>query len=117
MSKSDLIERLRGPAIEATLRLIAGAFRRDGEQLDVNKRPRFSIPTRPTEDDDCVVIEALKEAADRIRELDGALRQARCPRPGNSRPDDFEVGQCIDAGECGCIFHVASPALGKPEGV
>lgn len=42
-----LIARLRGPAIEAALRLIAGAFRRDGERLEIGRRPLFSIPTRP----------------------------------------------------------------------
>lgn len=38
-----------------------------------------------------------------IAELRGALREFSCPRPCNGRPDDFTVGQCLDAGECGCI--------------
>lgn len=58
-----LADRLLGPVTEAALRLIAGAFRRDGEELGSERRPRFSIPTRPDHDDDCVVIDALKEAA------------------------------------------------------
>lgn len=74
---AELPARLRGNVTEATLRLIAGAFRRDGEQLSSDRRPRFSIPTRPTEDDDCVVIDSLKEAAARIEALEAALRYAR----------------------------------------
>lgn len=40
-----------------------------------------------------------------------ALRMMSCPRPCNNRPDDFDVGQCVDAGECGCVAGSAlSPA-------
>ena len=35
--------------------------------------------------------------------LKAALRMMACPRPFNDRPDDFEVGHCVDAGECGCV--------------
>lgn len=42
------------------------------------------------------------DAADEIERLRVALREFNCPRPANDRPDDFEVGQCVDAGECGC---------------
>lgn len=35
-------------------------------------------------------------------ELVAALRDMPCIRPCNGRPDDFTVGQCCDAGECGC---------------
>lgn len=48
-------------AKEATLRLIAGAFRRDGERLASEKRPHFSIPCKPNEDDDMVVLEFIKQ--------------------------------------------------------
>jgi len=48
--------------------------------------------------------EALRAQAERIRELEEALRRADCPRPCNGRPDDFEVGQCVDADECGCCL-------------
>jgi hypothetical protein len=41
------------------------------------------------------------------------LRGARCPRPCNHRPDDFEVGQCVDAAECGCSLGAA---IAKAEG-
>ena len=46
-----------------------------------------------------------KEDVEAIRE---ALRGMFCPRPCNNRPDQFDVGDCFDAGECGCI---AGPAL------
>ena len=36
--------------------------------------------------------------------LRAALREAFCPRPANNRPEDFTVGQCCDADECGCII-------------
>ena len=65
-TRRTLAEQLRGPVLDAALRLIAGAFRRDGEQLDARRRPRFSIPTRPQDDDDCVVIDALKAAAEAL---------------------------------------------------
>lgn len=42
-------------ANEVALRLIAGAFGR------TDNRPRFSIPCRPWDDDDCVIIEYIKQ--------------------------------------------------------
>lgn len=39
-------------AREIMTRLVAGAFRRDGEHLEHDKRPRFSIPARASHDDD-----------------------------------------------------------------
>lgn len=39
-------------AAEIALRLIAGAFRRDGERLEEHLRPRLTIPCRPDRDDD-----------------------------------------------------------------
>lgn len=44
-------------AREIALRLIAGAFGRP----DMDKRPRFSIPCRPWDDDDCLIIEYIKQ--------------------------------------------------------
>lgn len=40
----------------AARRLIRGAWRRDGEQLASDDRPRFSIPCRPGDDDDVVLM-------------------------------------------------------------
>ena len=40
--------------------------------------------------------------ADNAR-LRAALRNNFCPRPSNHRPDQFDVGQCVDASECGCM--------------
>lgn len=50
-------------AREAARRLTAGAFRRDKEYLDSEKRPRFSIPARPDEDDDLVLFEYIRQQA------------------------------------------------------
>ena len=36
-----------------------------------------------------------------------SLRNQFCPRPCNHRPDEFDVGDCVDAGECGCSAHNA----------
>lgn len=52
----------------------------------------------------------LRDAA---AEMHRELRGARCPRPCNHRPDEFEVGQCVDAGECGCSLGAA---IAKAEG-
>lgn len=46
-------------------------------------------------------------------DLAEALRGMFCPRPFNGRPDQFDVGDCYDAGECGCI---AGAALAKARG-
>lgn len=48
-------------AMEAALRLIAGAFRRDGQVLQATERPRFSIPTRPDYDDDVVLCNYIRQ--------------------------------------------------------
>lgn len=45
-------------------------------------------------------IEAISSENERLKAL---LRRNFCPRPTNTRPDFFEIGACIDAGECGCI--------------
>lgn len=43
------------------------------------------------------------ETAERERDqARKALREMFCPRPCNGRPDDFDAGDCVDAGECGC---------------
>lgn len=43
---------------------------------------------------------------ERVRVLEEALRDANCPRPCNGHPDDFTVGECADALECGCNLGV-----------
>jgi hypothetical protein len=72
---SEIVERLRTTTATAIQRLINGAFRRDGEVLEPDRRPRFSIPARPDEDDDLTVTRDLAEAADRITAL-----EAECER-------------------------------------
>lgn len=68
--ESSLVERLRGPIKEAAQRLINGSFRRDGEMLSQENRPRLSIPCRPDYDDDIVVTDAILEAAAAIEKLE-----------------------------------------------
>jgi hypothetical protein len=77
---SDLTERLRN----RSFRLATRDFNGDGAKL-------------------------AKEAADEIDRLRNVIRQFSCPRPCNGRPDDFTAGECLDAGECGCM----ASALGK----
>lgn len=48
-------------ARDAAMRLIAGAWRRDGERLDDCDRPRFSIPARPDHDDDLVLVAYIEQ--------------------------------------------------------
>lgn len=48
-------------AREIVGRLIAGSFRRDGEYLEHDKRPRFSIPTQPARDDDCLICDYIEQ--------------------------------------------------------
>lgn len=68
-------------------RLINGSFRRDGEQLEYDRRPKFSIPARPDYDDDLVIssyieqqknhdaqYEAMRKA---LEEAKAALKQSR----------------------------------------
>ncbi|MFN8993574.1 MAG: hypothetical protein ACK5X3_07925 [Pseudomonadota bacterium] len=48
-------------AREAARRLIKGAFRRDGLVLPACDRPRFTIPCRPQDDDDCTINEYIRQ--------------------------------------------------------
>jgi phosphoribosyl-ATP pyrophosphohydrolase len=48
-------------AREAARRLIKGAFRRDGLVLPACDRPRFTIPCRPQDDDDCAINEYIRQ--------------------------------------------------------
>jgi hypothetical protein len=53
-------------------------------------------------------------ALERVTALEKALRENFCPRPCNGRPDDLDVGDCVDFGECGCMNASAlSPKLGE----
>jgi hypothetical protein len=46
---------------EAARRLISGAFRRDGEYLHPENRPRFSIPAASDQDDDLVLMDYIRQ--------------------------------------------------------
>jgi hypothetical protein len=52
-------------------------------------------------------------AADEIERLRASLRDQFCPRPCNHRPSEFDVGDCVDAGECGCSASAALKAEGE----
>jgi hypothetical protein len=68
----------------------------DNETRDLERRARRFLASPPS-DGELV----------RMRET---LREFDCPRPCNGRPDDFTVGQCVDAGECGCGARAALSA-------
>lgn len=50
----------------------------------------------------------LSAAEARIKALEEALGNMRCPRPCNHRPDEFDAKDCVAAGECGCGAAVLS---------
>lgn len=56
-------------AKDVALRLIAGSFRRDGERLEIGKRPEFSIPTRVDHDDDCLIMAYINQQKAEIARL------------------------------------------------
>ena len=65
---------------------------------------------------------AALKAANRIEELErqnaalrASLREMFCPRPCNHRPSEFDVGDCVAAGECGCgANHALSDSTPTP---
>lgn len=59
-------------AREVARRLISGSFRRDGERLDSEHCPRFSIPTRVDHDDDCLIISYINQTERRLAAPQGA---------------------------------------------
>ncbi len=60
-------------AREIARRLIHGSFRRDGEQLEHDKRPRFSIPANPDRDDDLRICDYIEQQKAALAERDAAL--------------------------------------------
>lgn len=74
---TDIGERLRTSTLESAGRLTNGAFRRDGEVLAPDKRPRFSIPARPDRDDDLVLVRDIAEADREIERLRADLSTER----------------------------------------
>jgi hypothetical protein len=57
------------------------------------------------DNDVLVLARALRDSRAENERLRAALRECDCPRPINSRPPDVPVtvGDCYDAGECGCV--------------
>lgn len=50
---------------------------------------------------------SLPAPDERLVSVQQTLREFDCPRPCNHRPDEFSVGECVDAGECGCGARAA----------
>ena len=79
-------------ARDIACRLIAGSFRRDGERLDGRRCPRFSIPTRPGHDDDCLIlayIEQCEAEITRLRKIE-SLHAERLPSRARSTQQPAE---------------------------
>lgn len=55
---------LRMRVHDAAVRMINSHFGNDGP------RPEIQIPARPSEDTDCLLVSGIKDAADRIEELE-----------------------------------------------
>lgn len=98
MEAADEIEKLRKIISDSAAALPNGAF----------IHPEASVGFMeglPKEIE--LVCSNLQNEIDRLRreleEARRALRQMRCPRPCNHQPEDLDAGDCIDAGECGCI--------------
>ena len=122
-----MAERLEDVA-DAVRRLINGAFRRDGERLESDKHPRFSIPCRPEYDDDMVALQGISEASAMIRaqaaEIE-RLREALKPFAkagelfGPLDPEGFDMlvynpAAGGDYALCGNHLRTARDALAKP---
>lgn len=77
------------------------------------------ITPSPKTRDAAADTDAAQSELDRLRreleEARRALRQMRCPRPCNHQPEDLDAGDCIDAGECGCIDSQYLAALREGE--
>lgn len=110
---AKLIERLRYEAGEYAA--ISHEYALLLEAADEIERLRFErdaaisvgVKARSREDE---ANEQAEKAEAALAEARRILRDMICPRPCNNRPDNFTVGQCFDAGECGCICvdHLAA---------
>lgn len=105
-----------GEATEAALRLIAGAFHR------TDKKPRFSIPRRP-DDDDALIMDFIEQSA-RDHRLSRILadeatveglarlmaRDARIAK--NAKYDGMPAWKLFERRARACLNHLAQLALG-----
>lgn len=89
----ELAAQLRGPVLDAAQRLIRGAFRRDGEHLPDDQRPRFTIPARLS-NDDVIVVEAILAASSALS------------RAANPSPEPAAVG-AVRAADVALAFRAA----------
>lgn len=93
----ELIERGKGAVTDAALRLIAGAFRIDGQRLEEPRRPRFTIP-RQADDSDSLVIDWIDEATAALAELRERLEKAERE---NTRPSPVLTNSDQPCAYCG----------------
>ncbi|MQX28963.1 hypothetical protein [Sinorhizobium meliloti] len=95
--RKDLVERLRGIY---RIPITDGLGPAGGEEPDNPNEFVRTFPSPPIQIEAAAEIDRLRRELEEARK---ALRQMRCPRPCNHQPEDLDAGDCIDAGECGCI--------------
>jgi hypothetical protein len=87
----------------------------DLERRDIPLAERGEIPDGiECRDATIAVLEQDASAGKaRIKALEEALGNMRCPRPCNHRPDEFDAKDCVAAGECGCGAHTLNSRENK----
>lgn len=87
-------------AVAIVSRLVAAAFRRDGERLSDDRRPRLSIPARPDRDDDLRIAAYVDQQREITSELLTALRRIEELATDTPDPETFE--EALDAIKAEC---------------
>lgn len=93
-------------ALEAADALEAALSERDAALAEIERLTPLAAAYDYLEAPDAVDWKARATA------LEKALRENFCPRPCNGRPDDLDVGDCVDFGECGCMNATVLSAKG-----
>lgn len=84
--------------------------------IDATYREDVDVVAFPRIDGDIAAFaDFVLKAVNSHTALVAALRDTPCPRPCNGRPDEFLVGQCVDARECGCSTGAALSAEGEKD--
>lgn len=96
MTEQELVERLRAYADDDHERLCGGRNYDCTCGYDERRDPLLAEAA-----------DAITRLVEERDKLVAALRMASCPRPANHRPDEFDIGDCCDAGECGCFARRA----------
>lgn len=84
----------------------------DNALVDKYRDPKTGFFKFPT--DVAAIVRRLETAEARVKALEAALGNMRCPRPCNHRPDEFDAKDCVAAGECGCGAAILSGGLNAP---